>query len=169
MALIKAEADSLMWFDPKEGPFELTGFEWIHQDSVYKRLPVQPDWEIREAVDQLANHTAGGQIRFKTNSKKILIKVKLRERSGMYHMPATGQSGFDLYQDDKGTQRFVRTSRFPHDSIRYQVELLNSDENRPGSFTINFPLYNGVDSLQIGLEKKPGLKHLTHLKKLVSL
>ncbi len=97
MSLKKADADGIVWFDPIEEPFGLVGFEWIKQDSVYRRLPVHPDWEIREAVTQLANHTAGGQIRFKTNSKKIMIKVKLRERSGMYHMPATGQSGFDLY------------------------------------------------------------------------
>ncbi len=153
MSLKKADADGIVWFDPREEPFDLVGFEWIKQDSVYRRLPVHPDWEIREAVNQLANHTAGGQIRFKTNSKKIMIKVKLRERSGMYHMPATGQSGFDLYLDEKGVHRYVRTSRFPHDSIRYQVELYKSDENTIGSFTINFPLYNGVNFLEIGLEE----------------
>lgn len=25
---------------------------------------MHPDWEIRDEVDQLANHTAGGQIRY---------------------------------------------------------------------------------------------------------
>ena len=158
MSLKKADADGIVWFDPMEEPFGLVGFEWIKQDSVYRRLPVHPDWEIREAVTQLANHTAGGQIRFKTNSKKIMIKVKLRERSGMYHMPATGQSGFDLYLDEKGTQRYIRTTRFPHDSIWYQVELFNSDENQAGTFTINFPLYNGVNFLQIGLEEGASLE-----------
>ena len=153
MSLKKADADGIVWFDPREEPFGLVGFEWIKQDSVYRRLPVHPDWEIREAVNQLANHTAGGQIRFKTNSKKIMIRVKLRERSGMYHMPSTGQSGFDLYIDNNGVQRYVKTTRFPHDSIRYQVELYNSDDNQTGSFTINFPLYNGVNLLQIGLEE----------------
>ena len=85
MALKKADADGIIWFDPMEEPYELTGFEWIKEDRVYRRLPVNPDWEIRDAVDQLANHTAGGQLRFMTNSPRILVKVELRERSGMYH------------------------------------------------------------------------------------
>ena len=92
MALKKADADGIVWFDPREEPIGLVGFEWIKEDSVYRRLPVHPDWEIRGAVDRLANHTAGGQARFRTDSKRILLKVELRERSGMYHMPATGQS-----------------------------------------------------------------------------
>ncbi len=153
LVLKKADSDGIIWFDPREEPFGLVGFEWITQDSVYRRLPVHPDWEIREAVDHLANHTAGGQIRFRTNSKKIWIKVELREKSGMYHMPATGQSGFDLYMEDNGTQRYIKTARFPQDTIRYQVELFNSNVNQVCSFTINFPLYNGVNSVQVGLDE----------------
>ena len=158
MALKKADADGIIWFDPREEPFTLTGFEWIKEDSVYRRLPVHPDWEIREAVDQLANHTAGGQIRFRSDCKRILLKVELRERSGMYHMPATGQSGFDLYVQDGGIQRYLRTTRFPHDTIQYQVELFNDKEKQLRTFTINFPLYNGVNSLHIGLEYESTLK-----------
>jgi len=153
MALKKADADGIVWFDLREEPFELAGFEWIGQDTVYRRLPVKPDWEIRDAVDQLANHTAGGQMRFRTDSKKILLKVELRERSGMYHMPATGQSGFDLYTKEKGIQRYLKTTRFPHDTIRYQVELFNVNEKQLRAFTLNFPLYNGINSVQIGLEE----------------
>ena len=152
MALNKADADGIVWFDPREEPFDLIGFEWINDDSVFRRLPILPDWPIREAVDQLANHTAGGQVRFRTDSRKILIKVALRERSGMYHMPATGQSGFDLYVNTSGIQRYLKTSRFPHDTIRYEVELYTADEMEMQTFTLNFPLYNGVNSLQIGLE-----------------
>ncbi len=138
MTLTEADADGIIWLDPREVPFKLSGFEWIQGDNVYRRLPVRPDWEIRDAVDQLANHTAGGQIRFRSNSKKILIRVELREKSGMYHMPATGQSGFDLYMKDGEVQRYVRTTRFPADTIRYQVELLDSDQKQMRDFTLNF-------------------------------
>ena len=158
MTLKKADADGIIWLDPREDPFGLTGFEWIGEDKVYRRLPVHPDWEIREAVDQLANHTAGGQIRFRSDSKKILLRVELRETSGMYHMPATGQSGFDLYVKDGTLQRYVRTTRFPADTIRYQVELLNANDKKMRDFTLNFPLYNGVNSVLIGIEDQSVLK-----------
>jgi lysophospholipase L1-like esterase len=100
----------------------------------------------------LANYTAGGQVRFSTDSKRILVKVELGEKSGMYHMPATGQSGFDLYVQDEGVQKYLKTTRFPNDSIRYQVELFNDNQTELRTFTLNFPLYNGVNSLQIGLD-----------------
>ena len=154
MTLTKADADGIVWFDPRAEPFELSGFEWISEDSVYRRLPLNPGWEIREAVDQLANHTAGGQVRFRTNSKRILVNVELRERSGMYHMPATGQSGFDLYMWDGDVNRYMKTTRFPHDTIRYQVELFNTNDSQTNAFTLNFPLYNGVNSVLIGLEQE---------------
>jgi len=170
MTLQKAEDDGIIWLDPRKEPFKLSGFEWIQDDDVYRRLPVRPDWEIRDAVDQLANHTAGGQIRFRSNSKKILIRVELREKSGMYHMPATGQSGFDLYMKDGDVQRYVRTTRFPADTIRYQVELLNSDQKQMRDFTLNFPLYNGVNSVLVGIEAQSRVrrpKQFSHSGKIV--
>jgi len=158
MTLKKADADGIIWLDPREAPFNLSGFEWISEDNVYRRLPVRPDWEIRDAVDQLANETAGGQIRFRSDSKKILLRVELREKSGMYHMPATGQSGFDLYIKDGEVQRYVKTTRFPADTIRYQVELLNSDQKQMRDFTLNFPLYNGVNSVLVGIEAQSRIR-----------
>ena len=158
MTLEKAETDGIIWLDPREAPFRLSGFEWIQGDNIYRRLPVRPEWEIRDAVDQLANHTAGGQIRFRSNSKKILLRVELREKSGMYHMPATGQSGFDLYIKDGDVQRYQRTTRFPADTIRYQVELLNSDQKQMRDITLNFPLYNGVNSVLVGIEAQSRIR-----------
>ena len=147
MALKEADSDGVVWLDPREEPFGLTGLEWIKENSVYRRLPIEPDWQIPGPVDNLANHTAGAQVRFRTDSRRILLKVELRERSGMYHMPATGQSGFDLYVQDGEIQRYLKTTRFPHDTLQYQVELFNDGAKQLHSFTLNFPLYNGVESV----------------------
>jgi lysophospholipase L1-like esterase len=73
-------------------------------------------------------------------------------------MPTTGQSGFDLYVQDKGIQKYLKTTRFPHDSIRYQVELFNVNAQQMHTFTLNFPLYNGVNSVLIGLEYESTIK-----------
>jgi hypothetical protein len=152
MALQTVDIHEISWFDPHEVPFDLAGFAWIEKDSVYRRLPMNPEWNIRPEVDELANHTAGGQIRFSTDSRKILLKVELRERSGMYHMPATGQSGFDLYIRDGGKCRYVKTARFSPDTTAYEVEMFNHDNMDLRHFILNFPLYNGVRSVYVGLE-----------------
>jgi hypothetical protein len=153
MTLEKADDHGIVWFDPHDHPFDIAGFAWIETDVVYRRLPLKPAWNIRPAVDELANHTAGGQIRFRTDSRKILIRVKLRERSGMYHMPATGQSGFDLYTRSGKDFRYVKTARFSPDTTAYEVEMFNHNRQELRAFVLNFPLYNGVNSVHVGLEE----------------
>jgi len=150
MTLEKADADGVAWFDPRTAPFRLVGFPWIGENKLYRRLPLKPEWPIPPAVNSLANSTAGGQIQFQTDSPKLLIRVKLRQASGMYHMPATGQSGFDLYLGKAGEQRYAGTARFGASAKDYQVTMFNGPkENR--HFTLNFPLYNGVDSVEVGV------------------
>lgn len=150
MTLEKADTNGVAWFDPRTAPFRLVGFPWISDDKVYRRLPVKPEWPIRPAVDSLADSTAGGQIQFQSDSPKVLVRVKLRQPSGMYHMPATGQSGFDLYLGQAGEQRYAGTTRFDSGAKDYEVTLFTgSKSNR--HFTLNFPLYNGVDSVEIGV------------------
>lgn len=150
MTLEKADSKGIAWFDPRAVPFRLVGFPWIAEDQVYRRLPVKPQWPIRVAVDSLANSTAGGQVQFQSDSAKILLRVKLRQASGMYHMPATGQSGFDLYVGGPLKQRYFGTSRFNAKAKDYEVTLFSgSKEGR--HFTLNFPLYNGVESVEIGV------------------
>jgi hypothetical protein len=150
MTLEKADAQGIAWLDPQTPPFRLVGFPWIGEDKVFRRLPVKPQWPLPAAVDSLANSTAGGQIRFQSDSPKLLIRVKLRQASGMYHMPATGQSGFDLYVGPTGKQLYSGTTRFDANATDYEVTLfIGSKVNR--HFTLNFPLYNGVHLVEIGV------------------
>ena len=158
MSVGEVGLDGLVWTDPRESPVELLGFEWIGQDQVYRRLPLRPKWEIREAVSQLADHSAGGQMKFRTDSKRIVLRVALAEPSGMYHMPATGQSGFDLYVDTDNEPRYVKTVRFAARDSTYQAELLDSDVGTMRNYTINFPLYNQVKSVMVGVDKGAILK-----------
>ncbi|MDA7865259.1 SGNH/GDSL hydrolase family protein [bacterium] len=150
MTLEKADSKGIAWFDPRAAPFRLVGFPWIAEDKVYRRLPVEPKWPIRAAVDSLANSTAGGQIQFQSDSARILLRVKLRQASGMYHMPATGQSGFDLYVGGPLKQRYLSTSRFNTNAKDYEVTLFNGQKGKH-YFTLNFPLYNGIESVEIGV------------------
>ena len=150
MTLEKADSKGIAWFDPRAAPFRLVGFPWIDEDKVYRRLPLKPKWPIRIAVNSLANSTAGGQIQFQSDSAKILLRVKLRQPSGMYHMPATGQSGFDLYVGGPFKQRYLATSRFSATAKDYEVTLFNASKGNR-HFTLNFPLYNGVESVEIGV------------------
>lgn len=148
--IAKADANGVAWLDPRTPPFHLAGLPWIDQENVYRRLPLKPRWPIREEIDRLANSTSGGQIRFQSNSPEVLIRVKLQKGSGMNHMPATGQSGFDLYVGRAPNQLYFNTTKFKSRATEYEVTLFSgSKTNR--HFTLNFPLYNGVKTVEIGV------------------
>ncbi|MFK7693524.1 SGNH/GDSL hydrolase family protein [Paenibacillus sp. HJGM_3] len=153
MRLEEKETDGIRWYSPKEAPFQLAGFPWLEQEGLYRRLPAKPSHPIRTPVDQLADCTSGGQVRFRTNSGKLFVKVVLTGSGSMYHMPATGQCGFDCYIGEIGAMKYVSTTRFDHTLTEYTAPLFDwpslSGESRP--ITLNFPLYTGVKELYIGL------------------
>jgi lysophospholipase L1-like esterase len=70
----------------------------------------------------------------------------------MDHMPQTGMSGFDLYIGEPGDERFYAVSRFASGSTEFTCELFSSTVRKERNFTINFPLYKGVNELLIGMQ-----------------
>lgn len=149
---------SFSWHDPTESPFTLSGFAWYDQDQIFRRLPVNPAYEISEPLDQLADCTAGGQIRFRTNASKVAIKVKLAGTANMNHMPSTGQCGFDCYVGGHQQQQFVATSIYNHLEQEYEVTFIDRTETDFIDVTLNFPLYQGVEDVQVGLNGKADVR-----------
>ena len=145
-------AEELVWRSPREEPFRISGFAWFHADGKYRRLPVAPSHPIRPEVDALANCTAGGQIRFRTDSTCLALRVELSAPAGMYHMPATGQCGFDCYIGEPGSQRYAATTRYDHKEKAYECVLLRFPKREMRTVTLNFPLYQGVEQVEIGLD-----------------
>ena len=148
-----SQEQDIKWYAPYEAPLRLSGFAWFEQDRIYRRLPVKPDWPIPDAVDHLANHTAGGQVAFRTDSRRVWVKVQLAGPANMVHMPATGQCGFDLYLGEPGSMMYWNTTKWDGKESAYTVELLNAPTSEMRHITINFPLYQGVKELHIGLDE----------------
>lgn len=144
--------DTLRWLSPLEPPFHIAGFAWLKDEQKYRRLPSAPKDPLPSAVDSLANCTAGGQIRFRTNSSRLSIRVKLRGPADMHHMPATGQCGFDCYLGDPGNQYFITSTSFDHSKSEYEAQLYDWSMKREFCVTLNFPLYQGVEELLIGVD-----------------
>ena len=141
----------LLWHRPNDAPLRLTGFPWFEQDQVYRRLPLAPAQPLPPAVDQLANNTAGGQIAFQSDSTHLAVKVALAGPADMDHMPATGQCGFDLYVGPPLAQRYHGTTRYDQRETAYEALLFEHADAEMRNFTLNFPLYQSVKSIQIGL------------------
>ncbi|WP_235550567.1 SGNH/GDSL hydrolase family protein [Paenibacillus sp. Soil750] len=146
-----------VWHSPDESPIRISGFAWYQQDHMYRRMPIDPSVNMPDAVHQLANCTAGGQISFRTDSARLAISVELTAPANMYHMPATGQCGFDVYVGEPGHQQFLSTARFDHHHQGYEVILFQLPKGETRHVTLNFPLYQGVGKVSVGIDEGASL------------
>ncbi|XID95207.1 SGNH/GDSL hydrolase family protein [Paenibacillaceae bacterium WGS1546] len=144
--------NELAWHSPLDAPFRVNGFPWLERDGVYRRLPLAPEFELPPAVDRLADNTAGGQIRFRTNSGRLSVKVRLNGTANMNHMPATGQCGFDCYLGGPGEQKYMNTTKFDPTKPEYEFSMYGKIEPGFHSVTLYFPLYIGVEEVLVGLD-----------------
>ena len=137
------------WHDIQSWGVEGKG--WTDTEQYFDRLPAAARRQVRPAVWDLSRHTAGMSARFITDASDIHVRYSLIDkRLAMPHMPATGVSGVDLYAEDThGIDRWVAVSQ-PEEQT---VETILAQNIRPGErpYTLYFPLYNGVKSMEIGL------------------
>ena len=153
MTIEAVDEKGLVWLNPNQKPFKLIGFNWFEQDKVYRRFPVNPDPVLPGSVETLCNCTTGGQIKFRSDSRRIAVKVKLPNRGAMDHMPNTGSSGFDLYINNF----FYGVTRCDVNNEAFTYEFPELESSVMRDFTLNFPLYNGVKEFSISLDKNSSL------------
>ncbi len=152
------ELTDIAWFNVKEAPFDLYGLYNPLSEDVFKRMPSDVAKSVSEGVYSLHTHTSGGRVRFSTDSPYIAIRAIMpKETSSMPHMPATGQSGFDLYLDNENEHTFLfgfpPTLPLGGGFTGYKAIDNTPYSNKVNCYTINFPLYDGVYDLEIGIKK----------------
>ena len=146
--------NGVRWYSPLEEPFRVAGLAWFAEERKYRRLPTLPKGSIPEAVDYLADHPAGGQVRFRTDSGSVSVKVKLKGKADMVHMPATGQCGVDCYMGDFGDVKYVNTTKYDLALTEYELALYQNWPVSMRTITLYLPLYQGVEELWIGLDEQ---------------
>ncbi|MBT4098241.1 MAG: hypothetical protein HOE86_11380, partial [Gemmatimonadetes bacterium] len=151
MAASPVDEQGLRWLDPQQAPLELSGFAWFDGDHTYRRLPLQPPQPLPPSVDSLANCTAGGTIRLRTDSPSLMLRVELPGPARMVHMAPTGEAGFDVYIGEPGTERFAGVTKFDAAADSYEVTLVNGS-SQLRDVTFNFPLYQAVRRVEVGIQ-----------------
>lgn len=144
------------FYSVKKRPFEIYGLLPSAEREPFRRLPIDVARAVSEGVEALSLHTAGGRVRFSTDSEFICIKVKMNSISHFAHMPASGASGFDLFVDceERNQSRYIRTFMPPWNTTDegYESKIsLSKKELR--YFTLNFPSYSGVSELYVGVSE----------------
>ena len=134
------------FFDSLEKPFSIHGV--FYENGKFRRLPENVALSVSEGVHFLHANTAGGRVRFVTDSKTIAISAFMGELGKMSHFPYTGSIGFDIYADGVYAKTFVP----PHNIEDHFESMFEFDTKKMRNITINFPLYSEVANLYIGLE-----------------
>lgn len=147
------EEPDLVWFNAKEAPFQIYGVTYDEAAGCYVRMPQTTAEAVSKLVKKLSNWTAGGRVRFHTDSSYIAIRAVMKNSKPVSHMPLTGQSGFDLYRKNKKGKEIFYETFVPPQGMTEGYSSGKKTDGADTDYTINFPLYDGVKELYIALKK----------------
>lgn len=148
---------NIVFLDAAEQPFDMYGL-MKDGERDFVRMPQSIAKTVNEGVENLNLNTAGGRLRFKTDSEYVAIKVVTKTTGLMPHMTLVGSSGFDMYEKTTGEYTYkasfmVNWSIDEFAQRKGYENITHFGERHLRDLTLNFPLYNGVEKLYIGLEK----------------
>lgn len=159
MAASTAACDADLYFpDCFAPPFRLEGFPWYAEDGKLHRLPAHMAARVSEGVAYLSTQAAGGNICFRTDSNRLYIEAEVTEGALSPKFTPCGRCGFDVYAKWDGAPRetYLRTVQPDPGEKRMSLDIPDIAYLLPGGsgkvqLRINFPPYDGVEMLRIGL------------------
>lgn len=152
------DKDDIKFYDVDEAPFKVYGL--FREDGKYRRIPEAVAKSVSPGVHELHANTAGGRVRFVTDSNYVAINAKMDGIGKMPYFAYTGSIGFDLYIGDRYHGTYVPTC----DIVDGFESVLEFDTNELREITINFPLYSNVKNLYVGVQQNSTVKEATPYK-----
>lgn len=140
--------EGIKFYNVDDAPFKLYGI--FRENGKYRRMPENIARKVSDGVYALHANTAGGRVRFVTDSPYIAIHAKMDGIGKMAHFALSGSAGFDLYADNT----YVRTFVPPFNMEDGYESIIEFSEKEQREITINFPLYSNVNNLYIGIDEK---------------
>lgn len=148
----KIEQADLRFYDPRQTPFQIFGV--FYENGKFRRLPESVARTTSPGVLRLHDNTAGGRVRFQTDSPYVAIHVQMSNIAKMPHFPLSGVAGFDLYAAwDGQAERYINAFVPPYDIADGYESILRFENTQMREITMNMPLYSGVSRLYIGLQE----------------
>ncbi|TDU66069.1 SGNH-like hydrolase/esterase family protein [Prosthecobacter fusiformis] len=155
MGVNKQAQDNLEWHDITKWGVEGRILPDQERLRWFDRLPASAQGKVTDAVWNLSRDSAGMVVRFKTDAEAISVHYKLsKDRIGQPHMPATGVSGVDLYardEKDGGKWKWVMVTKPATQEVK--AEIIKGLAPGYREYAAYLPLYNGIESLSIGVAK----------------
>ncbi len=156
--------ENTVFMDAAGEPFEVTGVLLpTAEEPYYRRMPQAIADQVSPGVADLNHHTAGGRVRFRTDSPYVSLHAVQSAVCLMSHMTVCGIGGFDLYakaddEDDDLQEYYVGTFRPPFQLETGFDAIVHLPDRRMRTFTLNMPLYGGVNELYLGFDRESVLE-----------
>ncbi len=150
----KIDKPDIKFYNCEDAPFKIYGV--FKEGEVFVRMPMKTARSVSEGVVGLNSMTAGGRIRFVTNSKYVAISVKFGTIHKMPHMALTGIAGFDVFTKSKNSseERYRGTFRPPFEVTDGFEGVIEFPDESEKTVTINMPLFSTIKNIYVGLSDK---------------
>ena len=150
LVTVKIEAENqkedAVYASVEQSPFKIYGV-FRENDGEFHRMPLAVAEKVSLGVQRLSTNTAGGRIKFKTDSPYVSVYVVLGKYEDRDHFTKLGCCGMDVYDgvEYKGS---CRPGPKHLDTYHATVELGKGEHE----ITVNMPLYSNVREVYVGLK-----------------
>ena len=120
--------EDIEWISAEEILFAVYGVTYSKEEGLYRRLPKKTAETINDGVVELSKHTAGGRIRFLTDSPYVAVRVEEPFGVPCSHMTVAGERGVSVFAN----RQFVRTLMPSYD------DLMKADKRYGGDGKVVF-------------------------------
>ncbi|QHL87600.1 hydrolase [Nibribacter ruber] len=148
--------DGWEWHAVQE--FGVRGLGWPELEETFTRLPAAAKGQVTDEVWKLSQHSAGVHVVFSSNSKKLKVKWSVRGNNSFNHMAPTVVKGVDLYALGAKGWQWVGVGK--PTGKKNEAELVVNPVAQDRKFLLYLPLYDGVDSVSIGVEDGATIKRV---------
>lgn len=147
-------SQNIRWYDATALTVEGRG--WTAVSKPFDRLPARAEGLVRQEVWDLSRNSAGISILFKTDATKITARWTVASDHHFPHMTDAALKGLDLYRYSEQDRQWswVGSGFNWNGKNPYQADLVTDLDGRDCLYRLYLPLYDGVDSLQIGVPQQ---------------
>ncbi len=151
-AALEVSYDGMRTYDPRQAPFSIHGLYRPEDGGRFLRIPTSVAERVNSGVLELHGHTAGGRLRFRTDSRRVALKWCAPYVQDFSHMPRTGAAYFDLYVNGEHIHTFIPAKDEPCDDHHILEAMGHTSRDGMCDILIHFPLYNDILDMAIALD-----------------